>query len=147
MDRKNPNALPCAQITPARRIIAAGMIRRFADRTLTTRVTEAGVTGTIRANHPRTVRHANGLEFKVIPADSPFARIARSIRQLEMADGTVWTVGAPIGWHGAGAAWRTEPPQAQTFDDDSDDACPICGHWTCTCGSSRATASEAVAAR
>ncbi|MEU1293033.1 hypothetical protein ABZ439_11465 [Streptomyces sp. NPDC005840] len=87
---------------------------------------------------PTTVRHANGLEFKVIPADSPFARIARSIRQLEMDDGTVWTVGAPIGWRAAGAAWRPEPPRGQTFDDDSDDVCPICECWTCTCGSSRA---------
>lgn len=25
-------------------------------------------------------------------------------------------------------------PAAQPFDDDSDDACPLCGDWTCTCG-------------
>ncbi|WP_326592806.1 hypothetical protein [Streptomyces brevispora] len=24
-------------------------------------------------------------------------------------------------------------PAQQTFDDDSDDACPLCGNWTCTC--------------
>lgn len=34
-------------ITPTRRLIAAGVTRRFADRTFTVRVTEAGVTGTI----------------------------------------------------------------------------------------------------
>lgn len=61
---------------------------------------------------PDTVRHANGLEFRVIPADSYDARMARDVRQLTMADGTVWTVGAPIGWHGVAAAWRPadEPP-------------------------------------
>lgn len=25
-------------------------------------------------------------------------------------------------------------PVAQKMDDDSDDACPVCGNWTCTCG-------------
>ncbi|WP_308460776.1 MULTISPECIES: hypothetical protein [unclassified Streptomyces] len=25
-------------------------------------------------------------------------------------------------------------PVMQPFDDDSDDACPLCGDWTCTCG-------------
>ncbi|MCZ4516727.1 hypothetical protein O3Q52_53245 [Streptomyces sp. ActVer] len=34
--------------TPGRRLVAAGVIRRSADRTLTVRVTAAGVTGTIR---------------------------------------------------------------------------------------------------
>lgn len=24
-------------------------------------------------------------------------------------------------------------PSQQTFDDDADDACPLCGDWTCTC--------------
>ncbi len=38
---------PVRGIAPTRRLIAAGIIRRFADRTLTVRVTEAGVTGTI----------------------------------------------------------------------------------------------------
>lgn len=32
---------------PTRRLIAAGITRRFADRTFTVRVTEAGVTGTV----------------------------------------------------------------------------------------------------
>jgi hypothetical protein len=62
---------------------------------------------------PRTVRHANGLEFRVIPADSYDARIARDVRPLTMADGTVWTVGAPVGWHGTPAAWQTPTPTAQ----------------------------------
>jgi hypothetical protein len=48
MDRKNPSAPACAQISPARRLVAAGVIRRSATRTFTVRVTEAGVTGTIR---------------------------------------------------------------------------------------------------
>lgn len=34
--------------TPARRLIAAGIIRRSATRTTTVRVTQAGVTGVIR---------------------------------------------------------------------------------------------------
>ncbi|MGW0495025.1 hypothetical protein ACWD0Z_06175 [Streptomyces sp. NPDC003007] len=53
---------------------------------------------------PRTVRHANGQTFTVIPADSYEARMARDVRQLTMEDGTVWTVGT----RGAGStiAWR-----------------------------------------
>lgn len=35
---------------------------------------------------------------------------------------------------------------AQTLDDDSDDACPVCGYWTCRCGNAR-TARQAVTAR
>lgn len=58
---------------------------------------------------PDQVRHANGLAFKVIPADSPDARIARNVRPLTMADGTEWTVGAPVGWFGIEAAWRPAP--------------------------------------
>ena len=56
------------------------------------------------APEPRMVRHANGLTFKVIPADSYDARIARDVRELTMDDGTVWTVGTC----GAGStfAWR-----------------------------------------
>ncbi|MEU5769819.1 hypothetical protein ABZ782_28280 [Streptomyces asoensis] len=48
MDRKNPSAPSCAQVSPARRLVAAGIIRRSATRTITVRVTAAGVTGTIR---------------------------------------------------------------------------------------------------
>jgi hypothetical protein len=55
---------------------------------------------------PETVTHTNGLTFKVVDGNSPFARAARNIRQLTMADGTVWTVGLPIGWRGREAAWR-----------------------------------------
>ena len=53
---------------------------------------------------PRTIRHANGLEFNVIPADSYDARIARDVRQLTMADGTKWTVGTLGG--GSAIAWQ-----------------------------------------
>ncbi|MFD9319306.1 hypothetical protein ACFWDQ_16680 [Streptomyces sp. NPDC060053] len=48
MDRKNPSAPSCAQVSPARRLVAAGIIRRTPGRTTIVRVTEAGVTGTIR---------------------------------------------------------------------------------------------------
>ncbi|MCM1972300.1 hypothetical protein [Streptomyces sp. G1] len=48
MDQQNLSAPACAQITPARRLIAAGIIRRSATRTTTVRVTAAGATGTIR---------------------------------------------------------------------------------------------------
>ncbi|MFF5029227.1 hypothetical protein ACFY2J_34090 [Streptomyces collinus] len=47
MDRKNPSAPSRAQISPARRLVAAGLIRRDGDRTITVRVTAAGVTGFI----------------------------------------------------------------------------------------------------
>ncbi len=47
MDRKNPSAPPCALISPARRLVAAGIIRRSPDRTITLRVTAAGATGVI----------------------------------------------------------------------------------------------------
>ncbi|MEU8537128.1 hypothetical protein [Streptomyces parvulus] len=61
---------------------------------------------------PLTITHATGLTFKVIDGNSTLARIARNVRQLPMADGTTWTVGAPVGWHGAEAAWQTtETPQ------------------------------------
>ena len=61
---------------------------------------------------PATVAHANGLTFKVIDGSSNFARIARNVRQLTMADGSVWTVGLPIGWRGIEAAWHaTETPE------------------------------------
>ena len=32
------------------------------------------------------------------------------------------------------AFWRLVRPTAQGMPDDSDDACPVCGNWTCTCG-------------
>lgn len=47
MDQRNLSAPPCAQIRPARRIFAAGVIRRSPGRTFTVRVTAAGVTGVI----------------------------------------------------------------------------------------------------
>jgi len=39
---------------------------------------------------------------------------------------------------------RTDQPTpthtlAQRLDDDSDDACPLCGYWTCRCHAGRAT--------
>ncbi|MYR45063.1 hypothetical protein [Streptomyces sp. SID5910] len=55
---------------------------------------------------PHEVHHANGLTFKVIDASSYTARMARDAHDVTMADGTVWTVGHPIGWHGISAAWR-----------------------------------------
>ncbi|MET7779589.1 hypothetical protein ABZU94_29835 [Streptomyces mirabilis] len=42
------SAMAYAHPAPARRLIAAGIIRRTPSRTITVRVTEAGVTGTIR---------------------------------------------------------------------------------------------------
>ncbi|MET7914440.1 hypothetical protein ABZU45_00615 [Streptomyces avermitilis] len=47
MDHPNLSAPSCAQVSPARRLIAAGIIRRSPDRTITVRVTEAGATGVI----------------------------------------------------------------------------------------------------
>ncbi|MFC7892706.1 hypothetical protein [Streptomyces sp. NPDC057381] len=55
---------------------------------------------------PAEVRHANGNEYRVIDAGSYTARMARDVHDVTMADGTVWTVGQPIGWHGVPAAWR-----------------------------------------
>ncbi|MFJ4692827.1 hypothetical protein [Streptomyces sp. NPDC088766] len=48
MDHQHLSAPACAQISPGRRLVAAGIIRRRPDRTTTVRVTAAGVTGTIR---------------------------------------------------------------------------------------------------
>ncbi|WP_075662248.1 hypothetical protein [Streptomyces acidiscabies] len=47
MDHQNLSAPASAQVSPNRRPIAVGFIRRLAGRTLTVRVTQAGVTGTI----------------------------------------------------------------------------------------------------
>jgi hypothetical protein len=61
---------------------------------------------------PATVAHANGLTFKVINGNSNYARVARNVRQLTMADGSEWTVGLPIGWRGIEAAWHAiETPE------------------------------------
>ena len=62
---------------------------------------------------PKTVAHTNGLTFKVIDGNSNFARVARNVRQLTMADGSTWTVGLPIGWRGTEAAWHTTETPAQ----------------------------------
>lgn len=60
---------------------------------------------------PECVTHTTGLTFTVISGDSPRVRLARGVRQLQMTDGTTWTVGCPIGWHGREAAWHsTETP-------------------------------------
>jgi hypothetical protein len=70
--------------------------------------------------------------------------MARDVRQLTMADGSVWTVGAPIGWRGVAAAWQ-HPVQT---DDGSDDACPLCGRWACdptTCPPSATAARDQLA--
>ncbi|MDQ0933782.1 hypothetical protein [Streptomyces turgidiscabies] len=49
MDQQNLSVPSCAQVRPARRLIAAGFIRRLSGRTISVRATEAGVTGTIKA--------------------------------------------------------------------------------------------------
>lgn len=61
-------------------------------------------------DQPRIVRHANGLEFTVIPADSYDARMARDVRELTMDDGSVWTVGT----RGAGSAYAWQPQDNET---------------------------------
>ncbi|MFF7949400.1 hypothetical protein [Streptomyces griseorubiginosus] len=48
MTQQHPSAPSCALITSTRTLIAAGIIRRLPGRTLTVRVTQAGVTGVIR---------------------------------------------------------------------------------------------------
>jgi hypothetical protein len=63
----------------------------------------------VKSTHPATpatVVHANGLTFRVIDGNSNFARVARNVRTLAMADGSTWTVGLPIGWRGQEAAWQ-----------------------------------------
>lgn len=65
--------------SPTRRLIAAGFIRRLADRTITVRVTEAGVTGTIKtarvAELHRLCREdytSNAARRAQDPRDEPF---------------------------------------------------------------------------
>lgn len=55
MDRKNPSVPSCTQVSPARRLVAAGFTRRLAGRTLTVRVTEAGVTGRVTTDRAARV--------------------------------------------------------------------------------------------
>jgi hypothetical protein len=59
MDQQHLSAPACAQVSPARRLVAAGIIRRLAGRTLTVRATAAGVTGSItKASAARAARVA-----------------------------------------------------------------------------------------
>ncbi|MEU1008178.1 hypothetical protein [Streptomyces sp. NPDC005890] len=59
MDQQHLNAPMCAQVSPTRRLVAAGLIRRTPGRTLTVRATAAGVTGSITKAAPdRTARLA-----------------------------------------------------------------------------------------
>lgn len=67
---------------------------------------EHGIRTTQPQPTPRVVHHANGLAFRVIDPDSYTARMARDVHPVTMTDGTVWTVGQPVGWHGTSAAWR-----------------------------------------
>ncbi|MER7967764.1 hypothetical protein ABTX35_01905 [Streptomyces sp. NPDC096080] len=111
MDQQNLSAPSCAQVSlSTRQIIAAGIIRRTAARTFTVRVTAAGVTGVITPTLGAPTCHG------------PMRR-----------DGEQWVCPRCGAWTDPGIA-----PGAQTFDDDSDDVCPICECWVCTCGSSRA---------
>ncbi|MET9099616.1 hypothetical protein [Streptomyces antibioticus] len=48
-----PETARLVRAVPGRRLIAAGIIRRHDGRTLTVRVTAAGVTGTIRKEDSR----------------------------------------------------------------------------------------------
>ncbi|MGV9755409.1 hypothetical protein ACWDUC_06175 [Streptomyces tricolor] len=141
MDHQNLSAPTCAQISSGRRLVASGYVRRApqppaepSDLDVAIRVgqqlldsdsilslrealrlllrahgaepTTAATTG------PREVAHANGLTFRVVAADSFDARMARDVRTLTMADGSVWTVGT----RGAGStiAWQptSQPRQA-----------------------------------
>lgn len=109
-------------LVPARRLIAAGFIRRLPGRTLTVRATQAGVTGTITPTLAGPVCCG---------------------RPMGLRDGQ-FVCSRCGSWVDPGAA----PAQMQTLDDDSDDACPVCCLWTCRCGSGHySSASEAVAAR
>ena len=121
MDQQNLSALSCAQVSPTRRLVAAGFIRRLPGRTLTVRATQVGVTGTIT------------------PTLSAFVCCGRPMGP----EGGQLVCSRCGAWVDPGAV----PPQAQTIDDDSDDACPICCAWECRCGTSRSAALEAVAAR
>lgn len=47
MDQQHLSAPASVQVSPTRRPIAVGFIRRLAGRTFTVRVTQAGVTGTV----------------------------------------------------------------------------------------------------
>uniref|UniRef100_A0AAU2A1I0 Uncharacterized protein n=1 Tax=Streptomyces sp. NBC_00093 TaxID=2975649 RepID=A0AAU2A1I0_9ACTN len=47
--------------SPTRRLIAAGIIRRLANRTISVRVTEAGVTGTIKTDRATRVAELHRL--------------------------------------------------------------------------------------
>ncbi|MFF7183279.1 hypothetical protein [Streptomyces sp. NPDC008121] len=64
---------------------------------------------------------------------------SRTVTIIRTADGVTGTVanGCPICRRVVGCTCltpTTPAPVMQPFDDDSDDACPLCGDWTCTCG-------------
>ncbi len=149
--------------TPARRLIAAGIIRRFADRTLTMRVTEAGVTGRIT---PVPARVTNYDCLGSVWGHDTIADAEAGIAERRAAGASVeeWTAtdrdGNPLrivrttepdtsflGGIDICAFTGTTPARAQTIDDDSDDVCPICEQWVCRCGTGRTAVREAVAAR
>ncbi|MFG3048116.1 hypothetical protein ACGFZR_24690 [Streptomyces sp. NPDC048241] len=63
MDNQHLSAPTGAQVSPTRRTIAAGIIRRLGSRTLTVRATEAGVTGSIRTTATDPARAARIAEL------------------------------------------------------------------------------------
>jgi hypothetical protein len=53
-------------------------------------------------------------------------------------DGTRWVCGRCGGWYDPGVLAAVLPtPRAQEMPDEGDDACPLCGWWTCRCSSLR----------
>ncbi|MFE5662435.1 hypothetical protein ACFQ7W_00695 [Streptomyces niveus] len=135
---------------PHRRLIAAGIIGRAAGRTVRTVRTQAGTTGAVTttgqlhiqrqlrsiAQHLQAHRPADtmteGARLAVAlgitgsaPASRPVLAVlpfpARGVTRGEYA------------LHVRKAAWPVGPVTGQKHDDDEDDACGLCGCWTCRC--------------
>ncbi|WP_405695236.1 hypothetical protein OHA99_09320 [Streptomyces coelicoflavus] len=114
MTQQNPN-LPEDRVAELHRLAAADYASTAHLRALRPTWPAHSTAAAPQADRP-TVRHANGLEFRVIDAGSYTARMARDVHQVTMADGRVWTVGQPIGWYGTPAAWQPRCPAATASD-------------------------------
>jgi len=68
-----------------------------------------------------------------IIAFPPVAGLIEVVEDIEREDGD-----RPEGPDAA--FWRLVLPLAQQMPDDSDDVCPVCGKWACTCGQRAAVA-------
>lgn len=137
--------------TPAdRRLIAVGIIGRTAGRTVRTVRTPAGTTGAVIttgqlhvqrqlhsvARHLQTYRPADtmteGARLTVALGITGSAPASRPVLAA-LPFPTRGVTRGEYALHVRKAAWAIAPVTGQKHDDDEDDACGLCGCWTCSC--------------